>query len=135
MTFHVASEPFRGIQRRERVSLGREWDWRVVTIPANSAYSEVIDVRFSAGMAVSGDDNMTGTYLAVYACHEPDGAYRPVRDSNGILLTVPRTAGSIMVLPAEIFPLGWVRLVSCSNATGTTVTEATTRTLVVHLKP
>jgi len=135
MTFHVASEPFRGIERRERISLGREWDYRLITIPANGIYSEAIDTRFSAGMAVSVDDNMTGTYIAIYASHEQNGAYRPVRDSNGTLLAVPRTAGSIMVFPAEVFPLGWVRLVSCSNATGTTVTEAAARVLVVHLKP
>lgn len=129
------TESFMGKQRRERISLAREWDKRVITIATGQSLSEAVDVRLAAGLAVSVDDNMTATYLAVYASDAFAGAYRPARDKDGTLLTVPRTAGSIMVLPAEVFPLGYIKLASCSNATGTLLNVTANRILVLFMKP
>lgn len=129
------TESFMGKQRRERISLAREWDKRIITITSGQALSEAVDVRMAAGLAVSVDDNMTATYLAVYTSDALNGAYRPARDKDGTLLTVPRTAGSVMVLPAEVFPLGYICIASCSNATGTLLPVTANRVLVLYMKP
>jgi hypothetical protein len=134
MTFHVASEPFKGIQHRERVSLGREWDWRLVTIAAGASLSDAIDVRFSAGIAVTVDPTVTNGYLVVYSAHELAGAYSPVQDKNGTLLIATATAGRTVVFPAEVFPLGYIKLGSC-NSSGTLLAEVATRVHTVMLKP
>jgi len=129
------TEAFMGKQRRERISLAREWDKRIITITSGQALSEAVDVRMAAGLAVSVDDGMTATHLAVYGSDEFAGAYRPVRDENGTLLTVTRTAGSIMVLPAKVFPLGYIKLASCSTITGTLLNVTANRVLVLYMKP
>jgi len=129
------TESFRGQRYRDRVSLAREWDKKVITIFSGQALSEAVDVRMAAGIAVSVDDGMTATYLAVYTSDAFDGAYRPARDKDGTLLAVPRTAGSVMVLPAEVFPLGYIKIASCSNATGTLLNVTANRVLVLYMKP
>ena len=134
MTFHVATEPFKGTQRRERISLGREWDWRLVTIAAGASLSDAIDARFSAGIAVTVDPTRTNGYLIVYASHELAGAYSPVQDKNGTLLIATATAGNTVVLAAEVFPLGYIKLGSCNSA-GTLLAEAATRRHVIVMKP
>jgi hypothetical protein len=125
---------FNGIVRRERISLAREWDWMVAVIAANESLTEAIDVRMAAGVAVTVDPNRTNGYLVVYASHEEAGVYRPVRDKDNTLLMVTATAGAIIVLPAEVFPLGWIKLGSCSSA-GVLLAEPARREHTIHVKP
>ncbi|MBD3299832.1 MAG: hypothetical protein GF347_00590 [Candidatus Moranbacteria bacterium] len=126
--------PFDQGRRRERISLGREYDWTIAVIPAGSARSEEIDVTMAAGIAVSVDNSMSGTHLAIYATHESGGTMRPVRDKDNSLLIVTATDGAIIVLPPEVFPLGYISLVSCSDADGTEEEEQSELNLVVMVK-
>lgn len=127
-------ELFGGLKRRDRISLGREWDWTIVTITAGQSLSDEIDMRFCAGAAVFIDPTTLNTHLIVYTSHEPAGGYIPAQDKNGTLLIVPATVGRAVTLPAEIFPLGYIRLGACNSA-GTLLAVATTRRYVVVMKP
>lgn len=132
------SKPMFNLRFRQMISLGREWDSTVIHIATGQPYSEPIDLRRAAGASVFIPAAMTGTYLAVYACADDNesGAYWPVYNKDGTLLAVPVTAGTkALVLPAEVFPMGFIKLAACSNSTGTRVNEAAERTLVVTAKP
>lgn len=130
----IATEPFRGVRQRERVSFAREWSWRQVTITSGTSLSDEIDMRMASGIAVTVDPTRTNGYLVVYASHEKGGAYSPVRNDAGTLLVATATAGETVVLAAEVFPLGWIRLGSCNSA-GVLLAEAATRRHTVMLKP
>lgn len=130
-----SAPPFQGITQRSRISLGREYDVEIAYIAAQASLSDEIDVRMAAGVAVSIDTNMTGTHLAVYASAEPGGVKRPVYDRDAALLIVTAVDGSIVVLPSEVFPLGFIALASCSNAAGELQAEAARRQFLVLLKP
>ena len=130
----MAKELFRGIRNRERISLGREWDKVIATIAAGAALSDAIDFRFAAGASVFVDPTRTNTHLVVYTAHEEGGAYIPAYDKNGTILVVTAGVGTAVTLPAEVFPLGWVKLGSCNSA-GVLLAEAATRRHEVVLKP
>ena len=126
---------FGGDIRRQRMSLAREYAARLVTIANGDSLSEEIDVRRASGAAVSIDNSMDGTHLAIYASAEMAGEKRPVRSSSDLLLIVVATDGAIIVLPSDIFPLGYISLASCSNVDGTLQVESADRVFVVMLKP
>jgi hypothetical protein len=126
---------FGGDIRRQRMSLAREYAARLVTIPSGASLSEEIDIRRASGVAVSVDNAMDGTHLAIYASAQMGGIKRPVRDNSNNILIITATDGAIVILPSDIFPLGYISLVSCSDINGTLQTEGADRVLIVMLKP
>ena len=130
-----SAPPFQGITKRNRISLAREYDVEIAYIAVQGSISTEIDVRMAAGIAVSVDTTMDGTHLAVYASAEQGGAKRPVYDRDAALLIVTAVDNGIIILPAEVFPLGFIALASCSAADGTLEAESAVRTFVVMLKP
>lgn len=126
---------FGGNIHRQRMSLAREYAARLVTILNGESLSEEIDIRRASGAAVSVDNAMDGTHLAIYASAQMGGDKRPVRDSNNNILIVTATDGAIIVLPSDIFPLGYISLVSCSDVNGTLQAEGADRVFIIMLKP
>lgn len=126
---------FGGNIHRQRMSLAREYAARLVTILNGESLSEEIDIRLASGVAVSIDSSMDGTHLAIYASSDMGGAKRPVRSSSDLLLIIVATDGAIIVLPSDIFPLGYISLASCSDVDGTLQAEGADRVFVVMLKP
>lgn len=126
---------FEGMARRQGTSFVREYAVVVTYIANGDSLSDEIDIRNAAGVAVSIDSNMTGTHLAVYASAEQGGIKRPVYDDSDNLLIQTATDGAIIVLSPYVFPLGFISLVSCSDADGTLETEGGRRQFLVMLKP
>lgn len=126
---------FGGNIHRQRVSLAREYAARLVSIANGDSLSEEIDIRRASGAAVSVDNAMDGTHLAIYASPDMGGIKRPVRDSNNNILIVTATDGAIIILPSDIFPLGYVSLASCSDVNGTLQAEGADRVFIIMLKP
>jgi len=77
---------------------------------------------------------MTGTHIGIYACHESKGVFRPVNDTDGLIVTTVNS-GEITVISSNTFPLGFIKIASFSDAVGTLETEAAERTIVVMVKP
>jgi len=126
---------FGGISNRIRISLAREWELQVIHIASGQPYSETVDCRMAAGAAVFLPTTMTGTHLVIYSAIEEDNAYWPVYNENALLAVITVGANRVVTLPSNIFPLGFIRLASASNATGTLANEGAERTMVMVLKP
>ena len=119
--------------RTENVQLYRDYDVFIAYIEMGNSLSDEIDIRGAAGAAISIDNSITGTHIAIYASAEQGGMKRAVYDEDDNLLIVTVEDG-IVTLPPEIFPLGFIALADCSDADGTLTTEQVRLQFLVMLK-
>lgn len=130
----MTNYPFQGDTFRERISLAREYCVVGAAVTTGDSLSEEVDVRRAAGAAVEIDNTTSATHIAVYASAEQGGMKRPVYDPDDELLIVTVEDG-IVVLPAEIFPLGFISLALCSDSDGTLTSDQADLLFLVILKP
>ena len=129
----IQDVPFSGNTNRDRGSIAREYACKIVLIANGESVSEEFDARLAAGISVEVDNNMTGSHLAVYGSFVSGGAKRPLYGPNNNLLIVTAADG-LVTLPADVFPVGYLALTSCSDANGTLQAEGAQRTYVVMMK-
>jgi hypothetical protein len=111
-------------------SLVRDHAVDIIGIANGESISEEFDARLIASASVGVDNTMDGTHLAVYGSPISGEPKRPLYDSDNALLIVTASDGTI-VLPEKIFPVGYLALVSCSDANGTLQVEGADRTFVI----
>jgi len=107
-----------------------------VTIPNGQSLTDRwIDMRYWAGMCIQFPEAMTGTHFQLYGRMEStDVEEKAIWDTLGVLLTQPIQNG-IVIVNADIFPVPYVKIQSCSAADGTPQAEAAERTLKVSKAP
>ena len=115
--------------------LQRQWRTKILVVPAGDSFSNELDFRRAAGLAITVDGNISATHVAVRASPEEGGAKLPVYDDAGELLIAAATGGTIISMHPETFPLGYIALALCSDADGTLTTEQSNMQFVAMVKP
>ena len=128
-------ELFGGISRRERISLAREYEWLIRTVTAGENFTNEIPFTQGAAMAIICPSGLTATHVALYGSFESGGVPRPINDKNGTHLVVGLAGDTIVTLPADIFPVGFIFLGLASAADGTLTTEGANCDFVIMIKP
>ena len=128
-------ELFGGRSRREKISLAREFEWLQRKVLSGESFSECIQFYMGAGMAVGCPSGLSATHIALYGSHEMGGVQRPIYDKDGTHLVVSAQADGIVILPADIFPVGYIYLALASDSDGTLTTEQSDFDFMVMIKP
>lgn len=131
----LPNEPFDGGRHRQKESITREFAWFIRKVTAGQSISQEIPFRMAAGCAIMSPAGRTATYVALYGGFERGGVPRPIYDKDGTHLVVPLTSNAVTILPADIFPVGYLYLCLASDSNGTPTTEASDSDFIVMLKP